>query len=104
MSNPLKILKETVPDVAIISSKEKKEDTCLKVDDLKIAERTWTKEKEDVMRIFVGRFSDLFSIDESDLGRIAFPKHVIETEGSRPIYQSATPKPLFFRPEISRMI
>ena len=40
------------------------------------------------MRVFVGRFSDLSSIDDSDLGRISFAEHLIETEGSRPIYSA----------------
>ena len=81
-----KISKETVPDVAMILSKDtKKTDTLLrKIDDLKFSEGAGTEQDEEVMRVVVGRSSDLFSIDESDLGRKALAevgKNLEEEEG-----------------------
>ena len=79
---PQEVRENTAIDqVESVEDAKKKYTLLSKIDDLKVSKGAWTKEDEDVMRVVVSRFSDLFSIDKSDLGRMALAEVGKNLEG-----------------------
>ena len=58
----------------------------------------------ETLKEFVSRFDSVFAVDDAELGRTEMAQHVIDTQGSLPIYQRARREPFALRSEVVRMV